>query len=254
MKAIILAAGQGRRLLPWTRDLPKCLLPFAGRSLLAWQLAALAENGVEQTVVVTGFLADEVEREIRRAAPPRMDVTAVYNPFFGLADNIVSCWLARDHMTGDVAVINGDTLFEPKVLARVREGAKYPLNITVDVKDAYDADDMKVQLAGDQMVHIGKTLPPEHSDAESIGLLYLRGLGARLFANAVETLVRQPGGVSRWYLSAVDNLAARQVVGVVSIAGLGWTEVDYPADLPRAEMLAGRWAVAEAEHGSRIAQ
>lgn len=254
MKAIILAAGQGRRLLPWTKDLPKCLLPFAGRSLLSWQLAALADNDVEETVVVTGFLADEVEREICRVAPPRMDVIAVHNPFYGIAENIVSCWVARDHLHGEVAVINGDTLFEPKVLARVREGAKYPVNITVDVKAAYDADDMKVQLDADQVMRIGKTLSAEQSDAESIGLLYLRGLGAPLFANAVETLVRQPGGVSRWYLSAVDDLAARQVVGVVSIAGLGWTEVDYPADLPRAEMLAGRWAGTMAPHGNRVAQ
>jgi len=254
MKAIILAAGQGRRLLPWTRNLPKCLLPFAGRSLLAWQLAALASNGVEETVVVTGFLADEVEGEILRAAPAGMDITTLYNPFYGLADNIVSCWLVREHLAGEVAVINGDTLFEPEILARVRDGAQYPVNITVDVKTAYDADDMKVQLDGERLVRIGKTLSPEQSDAESIGLLYLRGPGARLFAGTVDRLVRQPGGVSRWYLSAVDDLAARHVVGVVSIAGLGWTEVDYPADLSRAEMLAGRWAVTEAGHGKRVAQ
>lgn len=254
MKAIILAAGQGRRLLPRTRELPKCLLPFAGRSLLSWQLAALAANNVEQAVVLTGFCAAEVEREIARATPPGLTVTALFNPFFGLAENIVSCWMARDHLTGDVAVINGDTLFDPRILARARDCAQYPVNVTVDIKAAYDADDMKVQLDGGEVVRIGKTLPPEQSNAESIGLLFLRGLGAPLFANAVETVMRQPGGVSRWYLSAVDDLAVRKVVGATSIAGLGWTEVDYPADLSRAEALARGWADKEAPRDSRVAQ
>lgn len=241
MKAIILAAGQGRRLLPWTHDIPKCLLPFAGRPLLGWQLAALAANEVDEAVVVTGFAARDVEREIERLAPPGMSVTPLFNPFFGVADNIASCWAARDYLSGEVAVINGDTLFEPAVLAKVRAQATRPLTVTVDVKPAYDADDMKVQLHNDSVIRIGKTLPPETSDAESIGLLLLKGLGGPLFSAAIEAVMRQPRGVTRWYLSAVDELAGRGVVGAVSIAGLGWTEVDYPGDLGRAEMLARGW-------------
>ncbi|MCR6632825.1 MAG: phosphocholine cytidylyltransferase family protein [Magnetospirillum sp.] len=254
MKAIILAAGQGRRLLPWTRDLPKCLLPFAGRSLLSWQLAALAANAVRDVVVVTGFAAHAIEGEIARATPAGMTVTTLFNPFHGVAENIVSCWMARDHLGGDLAVINGDTLFEPRVLTRARKGAKYPVNVTTDIKAAYDVDDMKVQLAGDRVAHIGKVLPPEQSDAESIGLLLLRGPGASLFTDAVEAVMRQPGGVSRWYLSAVEELAARQVVGATSIAGLGWTEVDYPADLARAEALARSWAGSDTPCEDRLAQ
>lgn len=245
MKAIILAAGQGRRLLPLTQDLPKCLLPFAGRPLLAWQLAALAANGVAEAVVVTGFAASRITDQLDRVTPAGMRVTEVFNPFHGVADNIVSCWMARTHLTGEVAVINGDTLFDPQVLARVRAGARYPVTVTIDVKAAYDDDDMKVETAGDRLVQIGKTLPPARSNAESIGLLLLRGPGPALFADAVETVLRQPGGASRWYLSAVDLLAARRVVGVVAITGLGWAEVDYPADLARADLLARGWVERE---------
>jgi choline kinase len=241
MKAIILAAGQGRRLLPWTHDIPKCLLPFAGRPLLDWQLAALAANHVDEAVVVTGFAASEVEREIERLAPPGLKVTPLFNPFFGVADNIASCWAAREYLSGEVAIINGDTLFEPAVLERVHARASRPLTITIDVKSSYDADDMKVQLAGDTVLRIGKILPAEGTDAESIGILMLKGLGGPLFATAIEAVMRQPRGVSRWYLSAVDDLAGRGVVGAISIAGLGWTEVDYPGDIGRAELLARGW-------------
>ena len=52
-KAIILSAGQGSRLLPLTRDIPKCLIEFNGRSLISWQVAALVANGIKDIVVVT---------------------------------------------------------------------------------------------------------------------------------------------------------------------------------------------------------
>lgn len=241
MKAIILSAGQGRRLLPWTHDLPKCLLPFAGKTLLAWQLESLAANGVGDVVVVTGFRARAVEQEIARRTPPGLRVTTVHNPFFSVADNIASVWLVRDQLTGQVAVINGDTLFEPDVLAKAAAEASRPLSVTVDQKAVYDADDMKVHLLGERVLRIGKTLPAEATSAESIGVLILNGLGGPLFATALETVLAQPGGSARWYLSAVDELAGKGSVGAVSIAGLGWCEVDYPGDLGRAELLARDW-------------
>lgn len=241
MKVIILSAGQGRRLLPWTHDIPKCLLPIAGSPLIGWQLATLAACRVDEAVVVTGFGASELESQIARLAPPDLKVTTLFNPFFGVADNIASCWTAREHLTGEVAIVNGDTLFEPAVLNRLRAEAQSPITVTTDVKTSYDADDMKVQLRGDKVARIGKTLTPEATDAESIGLVLMRGMGGSLFADALETVMRQPRGVSRWFLSAIDDLAAGDVVGTVSIAGLGWAEVDYPGDLGRAEMLARGW-------------
>ncbi|MET0248911.1 MAG: sugar phosphate nucleotidyltransferase, partial [Sphingobium sp.] len=54
-KAIILSAGQGSRLLPLTRDVPKCMIDLNGRTLLGWQVAALVANGISDIVVVTGF-------------------------------------------------------------------------------------------------------------------------------------------------------------------------------------------------------
>lgn len=221
MKAIILSAGQGRRLLPWTHHVPKCLLPFGGKTLLSWQLESLAAAGIEEAIVVTGFEAGAVEREIELLARPGLSVTIVNNPFFGVADNIASVWLVRERLTGDVALINGDTLFEPAVLAKAKAEAARPITVTVDSKAVYDADDMKVHLLGDRVLRIGKTLPPEATSAESIGMLVFKGLGGPLFATAIETVIAQPGGVSRWYLSAVDDLAAKGMVGAAAIDGLG---------------------------------
>jgi len=60
MRGIILAAGRGSRLWELTEDRPKCLVPLAGRPLLAWQRAALTEGGVTDLAVVAGYRADMV--------------------------------------------------------------------------------------------------------------------------------------------------------------------------------------------------
>ena len=233
---MILCAGQGRRLFPLTEFLPKCLLSIAGRTVLEWQLRALAANGVADVTVVTGFGADAVERELRRMGPLGAGVSTLFNPFFAVSDNVGSCFLARDLLRGtDAALLNGDTVFEPAVLRRALRAPDAPITVTVDRKPAYDTDDMKVRVEGTLLRAIGKTLRPEETDAESIGLLLFRGRGGAMFADGVEAVLRRPDGVRRWYLSVVDALAPSGDVRVASIEGLAWGEIDYPSDIPRAE-------------------
>ena len=133
--AVILSAGQGRRLLPLTATMPKCLLPIHERTLLEWQLDALARCGVPRATVVTGFASDQVERLVAgRTAPPRTQL--LYNPFFRVSDNLVSCWIARGEMTGDFLLVNGDTLFEPAVLERLLAAPSRPVRLAAGLQRA----------------------------------------------------------------------------------------------------------------------
>jgi choline kinase len=237
--AIILAAGQGSRLLPLTEDQPKCLIPFAGRSLLAWQVASLAANGVTNIAVVTGFRTEKVEAAI--AEMTGVDIRALFNPFYHVADNLGSCWLAREEMRGDFIILNGDTLVSPEIVARLIAGARLPITVTVDVKDRYDADDMKVERDGDILRAIGKTLTVEQTNAESIGMLAFIGEGGARFRAEVDHMMRTAAGTKNWYLKAIDRIAPEGVVGTVSIEGLSWAEVDYPADVEIAERVTQGW-------------
>ena len=161
MKAIVLSAGQGRRLLPLTSQLPKCLLALDGeRTLLQIQLEALARCGVGRAQVVTGYGADQVEAHLEELRIPGIQVETLFNPFFASSDNLMSCWLARSAMEDDFILLNGDTLFEDDVLRRLLSSAHDPITVTVDHKRHYDDDDMKVALdARGRVLAIGKTLP-----------------------------------------------------------------------------------------------
>ncbi len=239
-RAIILSAGQGSRLLPLTQDLPKCLIDFSGKTLIEWQIASLAANGIDDIAVVTGFRTEKVEAVL--TALPGVRTRTLFNPFFKVADNLGSCWIARAEMDRDFIILNGDTLIEPGIVAKLIAESSEPITVTVDIKDAYDADDMKVHREGGRLMAIGKRLSAEESNAESIGMLAFRGEGPALFRDRIERMMRTPEGVRNWYLKAIDAIARDATVGTVSIEGMDWAEVDFPADVEVAAALTARWA------------
>jgi choline kinase len=241
-KAIILSAGQGSRLGHLTDDRPKCLIEFNGRTLLDRQLDALAVNGVEDAVVVTGFRDDQIEAAIARRGNSGPRVKTVFNPFYKVADNLGSLFVAREELEGDVLVWNGDTLVSETLMARVvGNGGQKGICVTIDRKDGYDDDDMKVVVAEDGgLKAIGKRIS-EGVNGESIGLLAFRGDGARRFRMAIEKAMRTTEGTTIWYLRVIHQIAQEASVWTLDIKGEEWGEVDFPEDVEAANALTARW-------------
>lgn len=234
MKAVILSAGQGKRLLPLTARAPKCILPINGQSLLEWQLDELVKCGIDQVTVVVGYEAQQV-RQLLLQRNGQQQVRTLYNPAYAVTDNLVSCWMARGEMEEDFVLLNGDTLFEAPIMQRLLESPARPVTLVTDHKSNYDDDDMKVSLDGGRLVKIGKDLAAETVDGESIGMLLFRGEGPALFRAAIEETLRDQAARKKWYLSVIDEMAQSMPVWTCSVDGFQWCEVDYPADLRQAE-------------------
>jgi choline kinase len=228
-------------MLPLTADTPKCLLPVAGRTILAWQLRALALAGVRQVRVVVGFGARQVAASLAAECPAGLHASTLLNPTYDQTDNLFSCLVARGEMFGDFLLINGDTLFEPAIVTRLLSSPPGPLAIAVSHKSLYDADDMKVTCRGGRVVRIGKDIPAPATDGEAIGLSLFRACGPARFREALEIIASQPDAARRWYLSAVNVLAEEGLARAVGVDGLAWTEIDYPHDLAAAP-LALEWS------------
>ncbi|MBM4254343.1 MAG: phosphocholine cytidylyltransferase family protein [Deltaproteobacteria bacterium] len=231
----MLSAGQGRRLLPFTAETPKCLLPVdAGRTVLELQLRALAQCGIQDVTVLVGFAADKVERFLRARPVPGLDIRTRYNPFFAASNNLITCWAAMSEMTEDFLLLNGDSLFEPDALRRLLAAPWAPATLTINRKEEYDDDDMKVSLNGGRRLKaVGKTLPRAAVHGESIGLMRFCGEGVGAFRGTLEEAVRGPEALQRWYLSVLNTMCVSTVVETVSIEGLWWGEIDTPEDLAK---------------------
>ncbi len=237
MKAIILSAGQGSRLLPLTEDCPKCLLLIGSKSLLERQIDALYECGIRDICVVVGFLAGAVEHHLQDIDKPGLTIRSVFNPFYDVSDNLASCWMARAEMNQDFILLNGDTLFDAQIVTRLLSSPLRAVTLTIDRKASYDSDDMKICLDGDRLVDVDKTIEISRIDGESIGISFFRGEGPSQFCEVLEQEIRKPIGIKRYYLKAINILSTRIHVGVCSIEGLTWAEVDFPQDLEHARNL-----------------
>lgn len=242
MRAVILSAGRGQRLMPYTASRPKCLVPILGKPIVQWQVDLLLEHGIEQVVVVIGYGADQVEEALRSRYGER--VKTIFNPFHRLCDNLVSVWVARSCLQGDCILLNGDTLMDDGAMDTVLTAREGPVVLAVHRKPIHDDDDMKVQLEGERLVHVGKRLP-DPIDAESIGCIRFNETGAAWFRQALEDAVRDEAALGQWYLSVIDRMAAVHPIRVQDIGQHQWAEVDCPADLAHLREVLPKW-------GSRV--
>lgn len=242
MKAIILSAGQGRRLMPLTESVPKCCLKLDGKTLLVHQVESLAANGVDDIVIVTGFNHRVVEDVVSEINISGTSVRTLFNPFYAVSDNLGTSWVAREEMNTPFLLVNGDTLFETSTLAQFLSSERiYPITLAVDRKSTYDDDDMKISADGEQLNRVGKTLNRDIVNGESIGMMVFSRAGAMAFVKKVENLMSNSDGLARWYLSAIDELAMAGMVGICSIQGHDWCEVDDLSDLAHAEKEVRNW-------------
>jgi choline kinase len=209
------------------------LLPVHDQNpVLGLQLRAVAAAGVEQACVVVGFGAPQVEAYLQQNPIPGLHVETIHNPFYAVADNLISCWVARSQMQSDFVLMNGDTLFAPSVLKRLLAAPPAPITLAVNHKDEYDGDDMKVKLApSGRLEAVAKSLTPEQTDAESIGVMCFRGNGPKVFRDTLDDMVRSPDGLRSYYLAAIDRIAATGWVRSVPIRGDWWAEIDTVGDL-----------------------
>jgi len=204
-------------------------------------------------VVVTGFNHRLVEEVVSGINIRGTAVRTLYNPFYAVSDNLGTSWVAREEMDAPFLLVNGDTLFEAGTLAQFLSDERvFPITLAVDRKLDYDDDDMKISSDGEQLNRVGKKLNLKIVNGESIGMMAFSRSGARSFVQKVESLMSSPDGLARWYLSAIDELAATGIVGVSSIEGFDWCEVDDLDDFAHAEKAVRRWCGEVIKPGSWV--
>lgn len=242
MKALVLAAGKGERLMPLTANRPKSLVDLGdGRTLMQQQVAAMAGSGhVDDICFIVGYLAEQIESVVATRPGWAGSVRTTFNPFFEISNNLASLWVARHEMDCDFLVTNGDNLFAPAVFARILGERQDGITLAVSAKDRFDYDDMRVSVTGGAITRIGKDLPDVESSAESPGLVVVRGREARTaFRAALDRAVRKPGALQTYWLETFNQLAAERVRvrPWYFDAQAEWQEMDFHGDHDRIRAL-----------------
>ncbi len=256
MKAIIVAAGRGRRLGPETSEIPKCMVPVAGRAILHRQLDALCAAGVDDVVIVRGYLGDKIQA-------PDWPVRFVENPEWSSNNILASLMYAEAEMPGGFLFSYSDIVFARDHVRRL-VAAPGDVGLVVDRRwdEAYvgrvhhpvsEAELTKIDdgPGGPRVARVGKRVVLAGDSAgEFIGLARFSDAGGRalcdVWQGAIACGISQPFGTAATlrnaYLSDALNAMADNGVALapVMIDG-GWREIDTEEDLARAHAVVTAW-------------
>jgi L-glutamine-phosphate cytidylyltransferase len=260
-KAIIVAAGRGRRLGDKTDELPKCMVEVAGKPILHRQLEALAAHGVEEIVIVRGYLGDRID-------PGRFRVRFVENPAWERNNILASLLYAQGEMSGGFYFSYSDIVFAPSVVgalvaAAERGGADVSLVVDRLWHEAYvdrtlhplpEAELARVEPdgRGPRITRVGKqAVPAEAAAGEFIGLAHFSDAAgvalrevwsAALAGGGLDAPFGRAAALRNAYLTDALNALADggRRLEPVFIDGK-WREIDTQQDHERAAPLVDRW-------------
>ena len=244
MIGMVLAAGAGRRLQPYTDTLPKTLVPVDGeRTILDVSLANFARAGLTDVVLVTGYRAPALEeRKAALEADHGVALELVFNDRAEVWNNAYSLWCAREYFERGVLLVNGDTIAPVEVFRRLRDAAGGGDDLVLALDDVHELgeEQMKVQLsAAGLLTRITKQMDPRTAVGEYIGLTLIEGHAAATLADALSTTFERDPQL--YYEDGFQELADRGGrISTVPIGEIDWVEVDDHADLARAREVACR--------------
>lgn len=240
MIGMVLAAGAGRRLRPYTDTLPKALVPVDGDvTILDIALRNLAEVGLTDVVIVVGYCAHAVEeRQAALEARHGVQITLVHNDKAEEWNNAYSMWLAREHFTKGVLMVNGDTV-HPVSVEKTLLGNRGPgILLAVDNVKTLADEEMKVTLdAAGHLKRITKLMDPAEAYGEYIGATLIEPSAAAELADALKATWE--GNPDLYYEDGYQELVNRGgTVAVAPIGAVDWVEVDDHDDLAKARTIA----------------
>ena len=197
MKAIIIGAGRGRRLMPTTADTPKCYAEVHGRRLLDWAVAAFAGAGVTDICFIGGYQIEKVKRDYPQFA-------FRHNAGWEHNNILLSLMHAEDQMADGFVCCYSDILFTSDVIRRVLQDP-HDIVLSVDTRwlDRYQHrtqhppdDGEKVTVRNGIVTRVHRAIPPAEAHGEYTGIAKFSSAGAAKlrahFARAKEEFAGKP--------------------------------------------------------------
>jgi choline kinase len=159
MKAIVLAAGVGKRLWPVTQHKPKCLIEIGGQTLLSRYLESLASVKIRQATIVVGY-KQEMIRAAVGAHCHGVDISYLVNEEFHRG-SISSLWIARTALSDDVVIMDADVLFHREILHRLVT-SPHENCLLMDDTVKQTGEECMVVVQGDRVVALSKKMPERY--------------------------------------------------------------------------------------------
>ncbi|MFF3348349.1 sugar phosphate nucleotidyltransferase [Streptomyces sp. NPDC002779] len=247
MIGLVLAAGAGRRLRPYTDSLPKALVPvgpagIAGEpTVLDLTLGNFAEIGLTEVAIIVGYRKEAVyARKAALEAKYGLKLTLIDNDKAEEWNNAYSLWCGRDALKDGVILANGDTVHpvsvEKTLLAARGDGKK--IILALDTVKSLADEEMKVVVdPAKGVTKITKLMDPAEATGEYIGVTLIEGDAATELADALKTVWETDP--QQFYEHGYQELVNRGfTIDTAPIGDVQWVEIDNHDDLARGREIA----------------
>jgi choline kinase len=232
MRAILLAAGRGRRL---GGDLPKCLISIEGKTLLERHVANLLESAVTRLTIVVGYQRERIEEAVAHLRPG-LPVDFVYNPRF-LHGSIVSLQVAAHLLLEGGLWMDADVLY-PAALMRRLVGSAHENCVLLDGRSEETGEEMMLGVRGERVRTIARRVGPDWDLAgESVGFAKVGPEGARVMRRILDEEVGA-GRIDQEYEAAMNRAFGEVPFGYERVDDFAWTEIDFESDVEKARQIA----------------
>jgi choline kinase len=243
MIGLVLAAGAGRRLRPYTDTLPKALVPVDGdTTIMDISLRNLAAAGLTDVTIVVGYRSSAVEvRQAHFEEKYGVTISLVHNDKAEEWNNAYSLWLARDHFAQGALMVNGDTVHPVSIEQTLLAKRGPSILLAIDnVKKLADEEMKTVFNADGQLTKITKLMDPAEAYGEYIGANIIEPTAAEGLADALKTTWERDPNL--YYEDGFQEYANRGgEVRAAVIGDVDWVEVDNHDDLAKAREIACRY-------------
>ncbi len=230
MRAIVLAAGVGRRFGPRTKKLPKCLIPLGrtGQTLLSRYLKSFKALGIRDVVIVCGHQRKKIFRFCAKEGAG-LNIRFVVNNQYRRG-SVVSLHSASAHLDSDTLVMDADVFFPTEALRRLLASRKKSAFL-LDTRSKGAGEEMMVMSKNGRAVAVSKKiLPGLKVVGETTGIVKLSARDAGMLKKILAGFIRK-NILDVEYETAYTRLLRQKKVGVMKIDGFFWSEMDFPEDL-----------------------
>jgi choline kinase len=232
MRAVLLAAGRGRRL---GQDLPKCLLSIEGRTLLERHIEILATVGISALTIVVGYRKEEIHEHVA-SLKSALPIELIENPRF-VHGSIVSLQVAADHLENGGIWMDADVLY-PAGLLRLLVDSKHDNCVLADGRSEETGEEMMLGTRAGRVLKIARRVGKDWDFAgESVGFAKVGREGAKVMKRLLEEEVNAER-VDQEYEAAMDRAFAEIPFGYERVDAFAWTEIDFEEDVVKARKLA----------------
>jgi choline kinase len=228
-KAVIVAAGLGKRLKDVTGGKPKSLLKIGDKTIIEHSIYKMKKLGIEQIGIVVGHEKEFVKSYLGN------EYTYIFNPFYKYTNNMASLWFAKEFIKdSDFIYSHADIFYEEEILNNL---IKYEGDIVLSVeKKNCDEEAMKVKLNNNmEFLESSKEIPLEESFGEWTGLAKFNNKAWNKYKLAIEELLYNEEFQA--YDTKAMNILVKKYTNIIKVnyfENLNWVEVDFKEDYEKA--------------------